>query len=326
MLKMFLKASSFAALVSMTPYASAYFVSGQVVCTGDGSPLSGIVVSASQGSSTASETTGADGSYEIVGGAADLGEGEWIMSVDTPYDVAGPASVSVDPVNFSVTGVNYQVDDPSCRGPVCGDGILDPGEECDDGNLIDGDGCSALCELEPFCGDGILDPGEACDDGNNADGDGCSATCMFEPFCGDGNLDPGEQCDDGNNVDGDGCSASCEVEGGGEGCTPGYWRQEHHFDSYPAPYDENTVFDDAFGSAVFGSLTLSEATRLTGGGLNALGRHAAAALLNAASGDVSYDLTVIQVIMTFNDAVASGDYEAAKDTFADFNEQGCPLD
>jgi cysteine-rich repeat protein len=30
----------------------------------------------------------------------------------------------------------------------CGDGILDPGESCDDGNNVDGDGCSARCELE----------------------------------------------------------------------------------------------------------------------------------------------------------------------------------
>ena len=31
------------------------------------------------------------------------------------------------------------------------------------------------------CGDGILDPGEACDDGNTTDHDGCSAAC---PLCG----------------------------------------------------------------------------------------------------------------------------------------------
>jgi cysteine-rich repeat protein len=37
-----------------------------------------------------------------------------------------------------------------------------------------------VCELEPFCGDGILDPGEECDDGNNLDGDGCSADCDVE--------------------------------------------------------------------------------------------------------------------------------------------------
>ncbi len=69
-----------------------------------------------------------------------------------------------------------------------------------------------ITTTEPFCGDGNLDPGEQCDDGNNIDGDGCSANCTTELFCGDGYLDPGEQCDDGNNVDGDGCSAICTIE------------------------------------------------------------------------------------------------------------------
>jgi cysteine-rich repeat protein len=34
----------------------------------------------------------------------------------------------------------------------------------------------------PCCGDGHLDEGEECDDGNTADGDGCSATCTYEPL------------------------------------------------------------------------------------------------------------------------------------------------
>ncbi len=98
----------------------------------------------------------------------------------------------------------------------CGNGAMDPGEECDDGNRIDGDGCQADC-LDPFCGDTVLDPSEQCDDGNNLDGDGCSAFCTL-PFCGDGaqNL-PGEDCDDGNNVDGDGCTAGCKIEFCGDG-------------------------------------------------------------------------------------------------------------
>ena len=33
---------------------------------------------------------------------------------------------------------------------------------------------------EPFCGDGKIDPGEECDDGNNENGDGCNANCMLE--------------------------------------------------------------------------------------------------------------------------------------------------
>lgn len=36
----------------------------------------------------------------------------------------------------------------SGSGPVCGNGILEVGEECDDGNRIDGDGCSANCLVE----------------------------------------------------------------------------------------------------------------------------------------------------------------------------------
>src|SRR3989449_2929772 len=70
----------------------------------------------------------------------------------------------------------------SCLTPVgdCGNGVVDPGEQCDDGNLVAGDGCSASCRLE-VCGNGILGPGEQCDDGNLVSGNGCSAGCRLEP-------------------------------------------------------------------------------------------------------------------------------------------------
>ena len=51
--------------------------------------------------------------------------------------------------------------------PVCGDGILDPGEECDDGNTNDGDGCSSDCQSSEVCGNGVLDS----DLGPDADSD-----------------------------------------------------------------------------------------------------------------------------------------------------------
>jgi len=77
------------------------------------------------------------------------------------------------------------------------------GEECDDGDLIDGDGCSSKCKREHAppegcCGDGIVQPGfgEDCDNGNLNDGDGCSSSCKLEKnpcnkclhqkMCGDG--------------------------------------------------------------------------------------------------------------------------------------------
>jgi len=78
----------------------------------------------------------------------------------------------------------------------------------------------------PLCGNGVIDPGEQCDDGNTVSGDGCSSTCTTEGSarCGDGILDAGEQCDDGNTVSGDGCSSTCQIEGTGVPCTPDSFR------------------------------------------------------------------------------------------------------
>ncbi|MFN2375962.1 MAG: thrombospondin type 3 repeat-containing protein [Candidatus Binatia bacterium] len=63
-----------------------------------------------------------------------------------------------------------------------------------------------------FCGNAVLDPGEDCEDGNTNDGDGCDSSCHVETICGDGCVAAGEACDDGNAVGGDGCSAACQVE------------------------------------------------------------------------------------------------------------------
>ncbi|MBI5461320.1 MAG: DUF4215 domain-containing protein [Gammaproteobacteria bacterium] len=211
--------------------------------------------------------------------------------------------------------------------PMCGDGIVNAGEACDDGNNMNGDGCSSSCTIEAYCGDGILNDGEMCDDGNNVDSDGCSSECTIEPFCGDGNLDAGEMCDDGNSANGDGCSALCEVEKtGDQGCTPGYWKQTQHFDSWAAPYTPSTQFSAVFEDA-FPGKSLLQVMKTGGGGLNALGRHTVAALLNAASADVNYGQTTGGVIDAFNSVYpgTKAAYTSVKDDFAEDNESGCPL-
>jgi cysteine-rich repeat protein len=38
---------------------------------------------------------------------------------------------------------------PPTPAAVCGDGQRDSGERCDDGNAVDGDGCSRQCQIEP---------------------------------------------------------------------------------------------------------------------------------------------------------------------------------
>jgi fibro-slime domain-containing protein len=153
------------------------------------------------------------------------------VRLDTPRDVVvimhldGPGRADVAPA------------------VACGNGLLEGGEACDDGNTALGDGCTASCKIETdwacptpnspcvstiVCGDGHISGNEVCDDHNALDGDGCSADCKTveagwacpapgvrcQPKCGDGLRVGLEKCDDGNTVAGDGCSAACTVETG----------------------------------------------------------------------------------------------------------------
>ncbi len=111
---------------------------------------------------------------------------------------------------------------------------------------------------------------------------------------------------------------------GGQGCTPGYWKQPHHFDSW-VMYSPDDTFYSAFGSELFGmSKTLLEVLETGGGKEYALGRHAVAALLNSLNPDVSYMYSKDDVVAAVQGAT-SGSYNAVKDDFAYQNEMGCPL-
>ncbi len=68
---------------------------------------------------------------------------------------------------------------------MCGNGVLEAPEICDDANLVDGDGCDSNC-TPTGCGNGVVTLGEECDDGNLVSGDCCSALCLNEnlpPVC-----------------------------------------------------------------------------------------------------------------------------------------------
>ena len=98
----------------------------------------------------------------------------------------------------------------------CGDGVVGPGEECDDGNAIDTDACTNGCQAAR-CGDGIVGPSEQCDDGNTNPNDTCRNDCRTN-VCGDQVVNPTtEQCDDGNQVDTDGCTNQCKLPRCGDG-------------------------------------------------------------------------------------------------------------
>jgi cysteine-rich repeat protein len=116
--------------------------------------------------------------------------------------------------------------------PVCGNGIVEGSEECDDGNSLNGDGCENDCTFTCIAGNAMRDH---CNDGNPCNGvETCTSMHICKPgtplpngmscgmgkncvagncisdSCGDGIVEPGEECDDGNAVNGDGCDNTCK--------------------------------------------------------------------------------------------------------------------
>lgn len=136
---------------------------------------------------------------------------------------------------------------------------------------------------------------------------------------------------------------------GNAGCTPGYWRpgadpSTGNFSRIIVRWGEAginpiAIFDSVFGVTGFngnvydgnafddgGSGTLLDAVYARGGGVNALARHAVAALLNANHPDVAYPLTEAQIIAGVQAAFASGDFGPFKDQLNAANNLGCPID
>jgi len=120
-----------------------------------------------------------------------------------------------------------------------------------------------------------------------------------------------------------GGNAAASQYGEDDGCTPGYWK--NHTDSWAdSGYSPSDSFDAVFGTDYFDpDITLLEALNLKGGDINALARHAVAALLNAGDSNVDYALTANEI----EDLVrgADGDPETVKDEFDAFNNAGCPI-
>jgi len=155
-----------------------------------------------------------------------------------------------------------------------------------------------------YCGDGLVNNGEACDFNDPSAPSNCSNMCRFVDF---------------------------------QGCTPGYWRQEHHFGNWEF-YTPSELFSDIFGRTftveshpgggsrvTVHNPTMLEAVWADGGALEKLTSHAASALLNASGAAVDYAFSEAEVIAMFQSAYDSGDFEPTKNLFANANEEGCPL-
>ena len=189
------------------------------------------------------------------------------------------ANISINPGAQEVcdNGVDDDCDglidtlDPDCQSLVCGDGVIQPGEQCDDsawgsitgcadfdsftGGTLSCDAQTCLFDTsnctapEQSCGDGVIQPGEECDGTNWGTISDCTSfdsfqggtlncdlqTCLFDTsgceynppsLCGNGILETGEECDGsdfagascgsyGYNRGSLACTASCTVDKSG---------------------------------------------------------------------------------------------------------------
>ena len=133
----------------------------------------------------------------------------------------GPDQPGNEPRQDAGTSARFDSGGPAT---VCGNGIVEQGEDCDDGNRFDDDNCSNTCQ-QTTCGDGLVNPqNEACDDGNRIETDACLNDCRHAR-CGDGitrtDLSPASQgaesCDDGNQIETDACLSDCSAARCGDG-------------------------------------------------------------------------------------------------------------
>ncbi|MFA7169445.1 MAG: DUF4215 domain-containing protein [Candidatus Paceibacterota bacterium] len=139
----------------------------------------------------ASTSTGEDGCYEFTDldsrdyGVNEVNKNYWTQVYpENEGCYYFNLSQNTENINF----FNHQEKIPLS---ICGNGKIESGEECDDGNKTDNDGCSSSCKKETsVCGNGKTESGEACDDGNTNNGDGCSASCSTESGGGGGTIIP----------------------------------------------------------------------------------------------------------------------------------------
>jgi cysteine-rich repeat protein len=202
--------------------------------------------------------------------------------------------------------------------PVCGNGIKQEGEQCDQGlanSDTKPDACRIDCTL-PVCGDGVTDPGnhESCDDGNTASLDGCDSSCNAE-ICGDGIVNnlPNEQCDDKNTNDHDNCTNGCKAAVCGDGivcndpsCTSGPGGGPEQCDQGSKNSDTGICHTDCSGFTRVCTLTIGVTTNADVGALTYEMSYADASGELAGSGShVQCTSAVSSGLTSFNDNDAS---------------------
>lgn len=106
-----------------------------------------------------------------------------------------------------------------------------------------------------------------------------------------------------------------------EGCDDDFWKDSKHNDQWKG-YDPKTKFSSVFQNA-FPGMTLGDVLKLSGNGLNGLGREAVSALLNANNPNLAYAFDKDEIIRMFDDAYSSKHYDDGSHKLGDENHKHC---
>jgi cysteine-rich repeat protein len=208
--------------------------------------------------------------------AGDATRGNAACNTGTPNACAGMATCAANhtctagtPLDAGASCGNGMVCNSGiCGSAVCGDGIVESGEQCDDGakNGTPTDGCNSncqwVCQMDSDCSGSVCSGTGTCTvathlcsgspppDGTMC-GDGgtevCKAGKCIAGACGDGVRETGEQCDDGNTTNLDGCNSTCQFE------------QDHRATSVSIASTTDTFCkNNALGTKALGGLALGQ--------------------------------------------------------------------
>jgi len=93
-----------------------------------------------------------------------------------PEDIVSVVAWDVSPSAIQAIIITTLGGVPDVADVRCGNGAVETGEQCDDGNGNGSDGCTNDCTI---CGNNVTTAPEQCDDGNLSNGDACSSTCRL---------------------------------------------------------------------------------------------------------------------------------------------------
>jgi cysteine-rich repeat protein len=214
---------------------------------------------------------------------------KWPDCSDACVNAALGAKFNTEMIHTTSGGANY---DKSVLNPAnsklyiwrCGNGVIEPGEDCDDGNIVSGDGCNERClnqgtvacdgpTQQNCCGNGRREIGEDCD--GVPFPARCSINCLntgsdgVAAICGDGAIEAGEDCDDMPLPAR--CNSSTCLNEGTDSLTSvsiisrGYLSATRELNLEPAPISSRQYFlpNTFYRAVIFGSVASESRVNLT---------------------------------------------------------------